>query len=32
MKKIGNIDLTRATKAAHVEFIHSVCIAVDESP
>ena len=30
MEKIGNIDLTRATKAAHFEFIRSVCAAAEK--
>ena len=30
MEKIGNIDLTRATKAAHFEFIRSVCTAAEK--
>ena len=30
MEKIGNIDLTRATKAEHLLFIRSVCIAAEE--
>ena len=32
MEKIGNIDLTRATKAGHIQFIRTVCIAADEEP
>lgn len=30
MEKIGNIDLTRATKAGHFEFIRSVCAAAEK--
>ena len=29
MKKIGNIDLTRATKAGHIDFIRAVCEAAE---